>query len=80
MTGDGITDIVVTSQNPSYSGVKIFPGRPLDFIDPFGNRVEIVQYDQIQFGKRDEVLRGMGLDHDKTDAAVAELREKGLAQ
>jgi lactoylglutathione lyase len=60
------------------AGVKIFPGRRLDFIDPFGNRVEIVQYDQIQFGKRDEVLRGMGLEHEKTDAALAELSEKGL--
>jgi catechol 2,3-dioxygenase-like lactoylglutathione lyase family enzyme len=59
--------------------VEIFPGRRLDFIDPFGNRVEIVQYDQIQFGKRDEVLRGMGLEHAKTDAALAELSEKGLA-
>jgi hypothetical protein len=59
-------------------GVEIFPGRRLDFIDPFGNRVEIVQYDQIQFGKRDEVLRGMGLEHEKTDSALAELSEKGL--
>jgi catechol 2,3-dioxygenase-like lactoylglutathione lyase family enzyme len=61
------------------AGVEIFPGRRLDFIDPFGNRVEIVQYDQIQFGKRDEVLRGMGLVHEKTDAALAELGKKGLA-
>ena len=61
-----------------HAGVKIFPGRRLDFIDPFGNRVEIVQYDQIQFGKRDEVLRGMGLEHEKTDSALAELSEKGL--
>ena len=60
------------------AGVKIFPGRRLDFIDPFGNRVEIVQYDQVQFGKRDEVLRGMGLEHEKTDSALAELSEKGL--
>jgi catechol 2,3-dioxygenase-like lactoylglutathione lyase family enzyme len=60
------------------AGVEIFPGRRLDFIDPFGNRVEIVQYDQIQFGKRDEVLRGMGLEHEKTESALAELSEKGL--
>ena len=60
------------------AGVEIIPGRRLDFLDPFGNRVEIVQYDQIQFGKRDEVLRGMGLEHEKTDAALAELREKHL--
>jgi catechol 2,3-dioxygenase-like lactoylglutathione lyase family enzyme len=62
------------------AGVKIFPGHRLDFLDPFGNRIEIVQYDQIQFGKRDEVLRGMGLEHEKTAAALAELSEKGLAQ
>jgi len=60
------------------AGVDVVPGRRLDFFDPSGNRVEIVQYDQIQFGKRDEVLRGMGLEHEKTDAALAELREKNL--
>jgi lactoylglutathione lyase len=60
------------------AGVEIIPGRRLDFLDPFGNRVEIVQYDKIQFGKRDEVLRGMGLEHEKTEAALAELREKHL--
>ena len=62
------------------AGVEILPGHRLDFHDPSGNRVQIVQYDQIQFGKRDEVLRGMGLEHEKTDAAQAELTEKGLAQ
>ena len=42
-------------------------------------RVEVVQYDQIQFTKADAVLRGMGLgDLEKTDAALAELRDKGL--
>jgi len=61
------------------AGVEIMPGRRLDFLDPFGNRVEIVQYDQIQFGKRDEVLHGMGLEHEKTETALAELSEKGLA-
>ena len=61
------------------AGVEIIPGRRLDFLDPFGNRVEIVQYDQIQFGKRDEVLRGMGLEHEKTDTALAELRDKQMA-
>jgi catechol 2,3-dioxygenase-like lactoylglutathione lyase family enzyme len=61
------------------SGVSILPGRRLDFVDPDGNRVEIVQYDQIQFTKPGEILRGMGLALGKTDAALAELREKGLA-
>ena len=38
--------------------------------DPDGNRVGLVQL---------EILAGMGLELDKTDAALAELREKGLA-
>lgn len=61
------------------TGTEIIPGRRLDFLDPDGNRVEIVQYDQIQFSKTREVLRGMGLELGKTDEALAELREKGLA-
>jgi catechol 2,3-dioxygenase-like lactoylglutathione lyase family enzyme len=74
-----VDDKEATRRALEAADVEIFPGRRLDFIDPFGNRVEIVQYDQIQFGKRDEVLRGMGLEHEKTDAALAELSEKGLA-
>jgi lactoylglutathione lyase len=62
------------------AGVEIIPaGRRLDFLDPDGNRVEVVQYDQIQFTKTAEILRGMGLELGKTDEALAELREKGLA-
>jgi catechol 2,3-dioxygenase-like lactoylglutathione lyase family enzyme len=57
----------------------VLPGRRLDFLDPSGNRVEIVQYDQIQFTKSGEVLRGMGLDLDKTEDALAELRAKGIS-
>jgi len=60
-------------------GVPILPGRGLDFLDPDGIRVEIVQYDQIQFTKTAEVLRGMGLELGKTPAALEELRAKGLA-
>jgi lactoylglutathione lyase len=60
------------------AGVEPLPGRRLDFLDPDGNRIEIVQYDQIQFTKTAEVLRGMELELGKTDEALAELREKGL--
>jgi lactoylglutathione lyase len=60
-------------------GAEVLPGRRLDFLDPDGNRVEIVQYDQVQFTKPAEILRGMGLELGKTDAALAELREKGLS-
>ena len=61
------------------AGVEILPGRRLDFLDPDGNRIEIVQYDEIQFTKSAEVLRGMQLELGKTEQALAELREKGLA-
>jgi lactoylglutathione lyase len=61
-------------------GVPILPGRGLDFLDPWGNRVEVVQYDAIQFSKTGAVLQGMGLGGlGKTAAAERELRDKGLA-
>jgi len=62
------------------AAVEVVPGRFLDFLDPDGNRVEIVQYDQIQFTKAPHVLRGMGLELGKTEQARAELREKGLGE
>jgi lactoylglutathione lyase len=62
------------------AGAEIVPTRGLRFVDPWGNNVEIVQYDEIQFSKTDAVLRGTGLSHlEKSEAARAELREKGLA-
>ncbi|HWE46405.1 MAG TPA: hypothetical protein VG407_10295 [Caulobacteraceae bacterium] len=62
------------------AGVEILPGRFLDFYDPWGNRVEIVGYDAIQFTKAPHVLRGMGLAHlRKAPGAVRELTEKGMA-
>ena len=62
------------------AGVAIEPGRGLDFSDPWGNRVEVVEYGDIQFTKDARVLEGMGAgDLRKTEAAIGELREKGLA-
>jgi lactoylglutathione lyase len=62
------------------AGVEVLPGRFLDFLDPWGNRVEIVGYDNIQFTKAPNVLRGMGLTHlSKNETAIQELTEKGMA-
>jgi lactoylglutathione lyase len=61
------------------AGVRLLPGRGLGFLDPSGNRVEVVQYDEVQFTKPDHVLRGMGLELGKSDSALAELEEKGLS-
>ena len=47
--------------------------------DPWGNNVEVVGYEDVQFTKAPEILRGMGLDGlEKTDKAHEELRAKGL--
>ena len=62
------------------AGVEVLPGRFLDFQDPWGNRIEIVGYDNIQFTKAPNVLRGMGLGHlSKNEKAIEELTEKGMA-
>src|SRR5919204_2722545 len=61
------------------AGVEIQPGRGLDFRDPWGNHIQVVDYREIQFMKAPEILRGMGLDGlAKTEQALAELRNKGL--
>jgi len=61
------------------AGVESLPGRFLDFLDPWGNRVEIVSYDNIQFTKAPNVLRGMGLSHlPKNERAIKELVGKGM--
>ena len=62
------------------AGVDSLPGPFLDFRDPWGNRIEIVGYDNIQFTKAPNVLRGMGLEHlAKTEGAIKELAQKGMA-
>src|ERR1700722_17599912 len=45
------------------AGVSPIDGSFLDFHDPWGNRIEIVGYDNIQFTKAPNVLRGMSLTH-----------------
>ena len=55
-------------------------GDRLNFRDPWGNRVEVVPYDDIQFTKAPEVLKAMGLDRlEKTENARDELAKKGMA-
>ena len=62
------------------AGVKPIDGPFLDFRDPWGNRIEIVGYDNIQFTKAPNVLRGMGLTQlTKNESAKRELAEKGMA-
>jgi len=62
------------------AGVEILPGRGLDFRDPWGNRVQVVDYREVQFTKTPSVLRGLGLEGlGKTENTLEELRRKGLS-
>ena len=59
------------------AGVKIFGDN--SFLDPWGNQVQVVAYSEIQFTKTPEILRGMGVELEKSESALQELRDKGLA-
>jgi catechol-2,3-dioxygenase len=62
------------------AGVDVQPRGSVDFRDPWGNHVQVVEYGEIQFTKAENVLRDMGLeDLEKSEQALEELRAKGLA-
>ena len=60
------------------SGADILPGRGLNFRDPWGNFVQVVGYEDIQFTKTPEILHGMNLELGKSERALEELRARGL--
>ena len=75
-----VDDKEATRQALVTASVEIQPGRGLDFLDPWGNHIQVVDYRDVQFTKAPEIARGMGLDDvEKSDRALAELREKGLS-
>ena len=51
-------------------GIKSINER-LNFRDPWGNRIEVVSYDDIQFTKAAHVLKGMGIE------TIAENSQRG---
>jgi hypothetical protein len=61
------------------AGAIMVEGPFLDFLDPFGNRIEVVGYADIQFSKAPHVLRGMDFDGEKSVKAKKELADKGMA-
>ena len=61
------------------AGATMLDGAFLDFLDPWGNRIQVVEYRDLQFTKAPAVLRGMQLAHlDKSEKAKEELAAKGL--
>lgn len=78
--GIAVDDKELVRETLKEMGVELLDSRFLDFLDPWGNRVEITTYTNIQFTKADHVLKGMGLGHlSKTEEALAELRKKNMA-
>ena len=61
------------------AGVEVTRAPNLSFRDPWGNHVQVVDYGDVQFTKTPEVMRALGLSLEKTERALAELRDKGLA-
>jgi catechol 2,3-dioxygenase-like lactoylglutathione lyase family enzyme len=61
------------------AGARMVDGPFLDFLDPWGNRIEVVAYADIQFSKAPHVLRGMQFDGAKSARAKRELADKGMA-
>jgi hypothetical protein len=62
------------------ASARFVDGPFLDFLDPWGNRLEIIEYSNIQFSKAPGVMRGMGLELEKNDKAKAELAAKGMGE
>ena len=76
--------IVVDDREPIRRALKELGVEPLDrrlnFRDPWGNRIEVVPYDDVQFTKAPHVLRGMGIGAlEKTPNAIDQLKKKGMA-
>ena len=61
------------------AGATILPGGFLDFLDPWNNRIEVVEYGQVQFTKAAAVLAAMGVDGGKDEKAAGQLRDKGMS-
>ncbi len=62
------------------AGARFVEGPFLDFLDPWGNRIEVIEYSNIQFTKAPHVMRGMGLSLAKNDKAKKEVADKGMAE
>ena len=78
--GLGVDDKAAVRAAIEREGLEILPGRGLDFLDPWGNRFEIVDYRDIQFERSPGSKRTLGIEGlEKSETAKAEIRERGLS-
>ncbi len=74
-----VDDKELVKENLAKMGVELLPGTTLTFLDPWGNRIEIVTYSRIMFSKGAHVLETMGLGTlAKNENAIAKMRKKGF--
>jgi hypothetical protein len=60
------------------AGVAVTRPPNCSFHDSWGNHMQVVDYREVMFTKTSEILRALGLSLEKTERALAELRERGL--
>ena len=74
-----VDDKDLVKENLLKMGVELLPGTTLTFLDPWGNRIEIVTYSKIMFSKSQSILESMGLGTlTKNDTAIARMRKRGF--
>jgi catechol 2,3-dioxygenase-like lactoylglutathione lyase family enzyme len=73
-----VDDRSTVRQRAEQAGAELLDGPFLDFLDPWGNRVEVVDYRDVQFTKAEPVLQAMGLNPAKGEKARRELAGKGM--
>jgi len=74
-----VDDRVAVKRAMDRLGIKSINER-MNILDPWGNRIEIVPYDDVQFTKAEQVLKGMGVGGlGKTASAIEELKKKNMA-
>ena len=75
-----VDDLELARRSLETEDAEILPSRGLDFRDPWGNHVQVVEYRDIQFSKTAGAMRALGLANlAKSPDAEAEMRDKGLA-
>ena len=73
-----VDDRSAVRERAARAGATLLDGPFLDFLDPWGNRIQVVVYAGLQFTKAPEVLRAMGLSLEKSERAQRELAGRGM--
>lgn len=73
-----VEDRAAAAELVAAAGGRMLDTGFVDFHDPWGNRVQLVEYRDLQFTKTAAVLRKLGVDPGKSADAVQQLRDKGM--